>query len=381
MKRLFLLVLTAYLILPLAAQENLRSWRKGPLTWNDFPTFAKDSTGVEHSYLEFFLDIQETAEEHDGVDYWVQSAVACMDRKKSWVDSSWRTDAELRYNQVIFDLAELYRRHMQIELDTGGTPDVGQYMQLLVADVDTFCLATEFGADTAAVDLWYAFVREELAAAAAAVAEGHASKIEQIVQAEYITGQRFALGIGAGVKVPTGDLRRYFRTGGGFYMECEFGYGRQILGGGLFLGGSRCLDSLWHHTDPGQDLWKNDNLTILDLKFDYGFAVVDNNLFRLTPFVGVGLLGYYYEEPSDVTDETTFIGPSAFSIRAGVDVRYHFSTSVATYRRSSELTQIALFAKVYAEHARFGNYFGEPGGWTFNLAIGLAIHETSRERK
>lgn len=382
MKHRLLLILCLSLPFLGNAQEDYRNWRKGPLTWNDFKTVAHDSIGEEHSYLEFFLYIQETSEEHDGVYLLVQSAEAGMDRKKSWVDSASRTPEELHYNQVIFNLAELYRRYMQIELDTGGTPDVGHYMKLLVADVEIFCTETMFGADTAAVAQWDNYIREEMTAVAPDVAENHSLMIQRMSTKEnYKTTNRFAAGMGAGMKIPTGDFHKYFRTGGGFYMECEFGYGRQVLGGSLFLGGSRCLDTLWHHTDRGQDLWKNDDLTILDLKFDYGFAVVDNNHFRLTPFVGVGVLGYCVEVTSEDTYETTLVGTSAFSWRAGIDFRYHFLTNVTQSRHSREISQLTLFAKTYAEQARFGNYKGNPRGWTFNIVIGLAFHETTREQK
>lgn len=378
MKQRFFLILCFLLPLFGNAQDGLRDWRKGPLTWNDFKAATPDSLGVEHSYLEFFLYIDELPEEHDGVNYWMKNARACIDRQRSWADSSSRTPEELHYNQVIFNLVELYRRYIQIEIDTGGSPDMDYYMQLLATDVDTFCYLSDFGRDTAEVNRWDAYVHSQMTAAAAVTAETHAEHIKQTTDAgSYATTNRFGFGIGAGLKMPAGNLHQYFRTGGGFYMDCEFGYSRQLLNFGLYIGGSRCLDTLWHKTKEINDLYTKDPLTVIGLKFDYGIAVIDNNRLRLTPFVGIGMLGLY-TEISDDFDETTSVGPTAFSWRAGVDFRYHFSTDITRYQRSCEVSQFSLFAKLYVEPARFRSVFSEPHGVTVNLAVGLAFHEISR---
>ena len=91
------------------AQEELRTWDMGPLSWDDF-TLTDSSRGENHSYLEFFFSIEEFPE-----GLW---AMAFMDTHQSWVDKNWRTDNELLYNQVIFDLVEWQRRQMQMALDT-----------------------------------------------------------------------------------------------------------------------------------------------------------------------------------------------------------------------------------------------------------------------
>lgn len=357
--------------------ESLRQWRLGPLTWNDFKVVSQD-TGDEHSYIEFFLTLADEPERHDDITVYTTHALAYVNRSKSWVDSFWRTPLELHYNQVIFDLVELYRRYMQSELDTGGTPDVGEYMELLVADVDQFCRDSRYGTDSATVERWDDFVHDLMVAAAADVATSHADAVQAMVTpSNYETTQRFGFGMGAGIKTPTGSLSHYVRSGGGFYMDCEFGYSRQFLNFGLYIGGSRCLDTMWNKNDENNDLYRNDRLTVLDFKLDYGIAVIDNNHIRLMPFVGIGMLGYY-TDVSDDYGETTSVGPTAFSWRAGLDFRYHFSTDLLCYQKSCEVSQFSLFAKLYAEPARFQSVYGEPHGVALNLIIGLAFHESTR---
>ena len=387
MKKTLILFGFSFSLLACSAQ-TLRSWQKGPLTWNDFKTVVRDSAGEEHgskrwrhegeehSYLEFSLDVVMAEEERDGVSVWMESAVARIDRKKSWVDSAWRTPNELHYNQVIFDLVELYRRYMQSEIDTGGTPDVGEYMELLVADVDQFCHDSRYGADSATVERWDEFVHDLMAEAAADVAASHADVMREVVPfSNYRTTQSFAMGLGGGMQIVTGDLHHYFRNGGGVLFEYEMGYGRSLLDFGLYLGGSRCLDTLWHKRNADQDLWRNDPLTVIDLKADYGFAAVESYRFRLAPFVGAGILGYYYTPD---TPDASSIGPTAFNLRTGLDFRYHFLSDLVVYRDYCELSQLTLFAKAYAEYTRIWECLGTPGGWTFNIIVGLAFHESTR---
>ena len=373
MKLRFLLIICTLLPLIGNAQDNSRQWRKGPLTWNDFKAPAPDSTGKEHSYLEFQLYIDEVAVDNDGVVHWMESALATMDRQKSWVDSLHRTPEELRYNQVIFNIVELYRRYMQTEIDSGGSPDMDYYMELVVGDVDQFCQATNYGSDIAVVEEWEIFIRELMDSAAAQVAESHATYYNEVTSPKnFVTTQRFGIGVGGGMQVVTGDLHPYFRNGGGFYLEANWGQRRQIITISMYMGASKCLRDVYHKTTTDY-LLQRDDLTVMDLKFDYGFAVIDGYKFQLTPFVGIGILGYYTEVLIDGSYESTFIGPAAFNWRAGLDFRYHISTNASHRGQYCDLSQITLFTKIYTGTVRFGNYIGEPHGMTFNALLGIAF--------
>ena len=135
-----------------------RAWEKGPLGWNNF-TLVTESIGEEHSYLEYSLDIENRKYENDGVTWWGKTAVANMDKNSTWVDKNHCTAAELRYNQVLFNIVELYRRYLQVDIDTCGHADRDYYMQLLGNETSRYCRETRYGADTAAVDWWNRQVR------------------------------------------------------------------------------------------------------------------------------------------------------------------------------------------------------------------------------
>ena len=352
------------------SQNDYRNWRKGPLTWNDFKTVPHSIAG-EHSYLEFYLNIGETHETHDGVDIWTTNAEAYMDRRKSWVDTHYRNPYELYYNQTIFDLVELYRRQMQIELDTGGTPNIDYYMRRLIAEVDSLSVSTMAGADSQAVQMWNLYIHEQLDSTTPAMVNAHTMHMQA---PRFLTTHRLTFAMGGAMQFTAGSLHQYFRNGGGMDMDCEIGSWRNIFKFGMYIGGSRCLKNAWQkdERDADQDLYSGDRLTALDLNFDYGLAAIDNYRFRLMPFVGLGMTGYYYT-PSQV--DATSVGPTAFNWRFGIDARYHIHSTLMRYRQHVELSQFSVYAKLYVAPTRFRQVIDEPHGPAINLAIGIAFQE------
>lgn len=345
----------------------------GALTWNDF-NVVNQSIGDEHSYLEFYLDIQNTSEERNGITLWVDHAVAFIDRDKSWVDSAWRTPDELRYNQVLFSIVELHRRYMQIELDTGHCPSTDYYMKRLVHTADSFCISTSYGRDTDAVTLWDDAIRQQLSEAAVILAESHGKRF---TSNQFVTTHRFGMGMGGGMKAVMGDMRHYTRTGGGLLMDVECGQGRHLLNFGMYIGGSRCLDNVFHKSNPDQNLWTGDTLSALDLNITYGFIALENNKFRLAPYAGIGMLGYYY---TPKYEDASSVGPTSFSYLFGVDLRYHLSNDMLIMPSAAEQWSFSLYAKAYLTYGTFSSVIGNPSCLTFNLAIGLAFHECGAKK-
>ncbi len=97
--------------------------------------------------------------------------VTAFDRKKSWVSASARTEQELRYYQVMFDIYELHSRMLRKEFK--GTKlglDPNKIFQekysLAIADLDehvrTYNEETKSGADKAALDKWDEQIKKDL---------------------------------------------------------------------------------------------------------------------------------------------------------------------------------------------------------------------------
>ena len=334
------------------AQEELRTWDMGPLSWDDF-TLTDSSRGENHSYLEFFFSIEEFPE-----GLW---AMAFMDTHQSWVDKNWRTDNELLYNQVIFDLVEWQRRQMQMALDTlakgAAEPSADSVVACVVADIERLDLDTRHGTDSVALLRW----ADSLAGLLGTPLVPRGTPVDD----PYRVGGF----LGGGFFGTAGGMHRHFSHGGGLDMGIEAGWGRHFLTGGLSIGVASCRDSAFHKNNPENDLYTGDDLTMLRLYVQYGFSVFDNARCRITPFVGYGLLGYYYS-PDD-TDES--FGPTAGCANFGVDSRIHLSNTVSGGQR----TVLSVDARLYGTYSRFRTVEGTPAGFTINLAVGFGLLMTN----
>ena len=334
------------------AQEELRTWDLGPLSWDDF-TLSDSSRGENHSYLEFFFSIEEFPE-----GLW---AMAFMDTHQSWVDKNWRTDNELLYNQIIFDLVEWQRRQMQMALDTlakgAAEPSADSVVACVVADIDRLDLDTRHGTDSVALLRW---------------ADSLAGLLgTPLVPRGTLVDDPYRVGgfLGGGFFGTAGGLHRHFSHGGGLDMGIEAGWDRHFLTGGLSIGVASCRDSAFHKNNPENDLYTGDDLTMLRLYVQYGFSVFDNARCRITPFVGYGLLGYYYS-PDDTDDS---FGPTAGCANFGVDSRIHLSNTVSDGQR----TVLSVNARLYGTYSRFRTVEGTPAGFTINLAVGFGLLMTN----
>ena len=341
-----------------------RPWEKGPLTWNNF-TLVGEGFGDEHSYLEYSLDIETRHHDIDGISLGVKTAVATMDKNLSWVDKKHCTAAELRYNQVLFNMAELYRRYLQVDIDTGGKADRDYYMQLLNQETARYCSDTRFGADTMAVAWWDYEVRRLMDSITPLMVEKHAPAL---TVPEYQATYNFGSSMGGGAKIFTGGLHDLFAPSGGFYLDFEGGYGRHYFTLGMYFGGGRCKPDSLTAVKPDNTLLGTDEITTVDLNINYGFSVVDSRRFRITPFVGYGLQGLYYSEEDEMGG-----GPSEGCWRAGVDFKFHLLNDITAYKSSFEQYLLSVDYKVYVSRDNFKSIVGSPKGYTINMSLGFSL--------
>lgn len=331
----------------------------GPLTWDDF-TLSDSSRGDEHSYLEFFFSIEDLSD-GQGVPSLVASAY--MDTRLSWVDRNWRTDNELLYNQVVFDLVELQRRRMQIALNTlaegSNEPLADSIVARVIADIDRLDNATRHGSDSIALRQWADSLRTVLDSM-----PSYASPLPQRTPVDdpYRIGGFLNLGFVS----PTGALYHHFSHGIGMEMAIENGWRRHFLTTGLILGGASCRNDALSTKSIEDDLYKDDALTILSMYLQYGYAIFDNDRYRISPFVGYGFLGYYYTTDDEAE---TSIGPTAGCASFGIDCKVHLANSVI----GSDRNVLSVNTRLYCTYSNFSSVEGSPAGFTVNLSLGISL--------
>lgn len=358
------------------AQETPRTWQQGPLSWDDFTAVApRDDAAaegpVEHSFLEFVFDIKTVAHKQNGIQTGQAEAQAFTLKSKSWVDSCHRTPAELRYNQVLWDMVELYRRQLQQWINAEEPLNeellLDSIMQVAIDNTDTYCSVTNFGQDSDAVLVWQRRIADALDRTAADATLDSAK-----VRAQYTYSDdplRLGGSLGAGFMGTCGGLHDYFSNGGLFNIGFEIGHNRHFLMVSGSVGGATCRRDAPNTQDHINDLFEGDPITILDGWFGYGFSVVDCTRLRVTPFVGWGGLGFYYTEDNGDEDATNSFGTGDGCWHFGVDVQWHFHNSIF----SNEHERYSVDLKLFGTSNRFRRIEGTPQGFTINALLGISM--------
>ena len=354
------------------AQTYVHQWKMGPLTWNDFR--HNTAIGNKCSHLEYYMGIQGNADVHGGVKYLHPSVTAFMSPEFSWADTAYRTPQLLAYHQCAFDLVEMHRRQLENYILGGQqsfleiiNPDqlLDNTMQRVGEDVARLERDTKEGRDSSSLDQWQTWVKRQLDSLPMHTFNSHRD-------APFRWGFSFDVGytyIGSG-------LHDYL--GNGFELGCtgDMGLRRHFLTMALTMGGSRCRQQMLQVDEVREinDLYPTDRVYHLDFYLAYGFAVVDNARFRLTPFVGYGWQYFYYNG-----DDETSHGPTDGCLHVGMDMHYNFSNQVevneflcgSRYNATHDI--VSLHAKLYATHNRFESVMGIPTGFTINLQMGIGL--------
>ena len=369
MKRILSIIMfSALLTCTAMGQIQSHTWSMGPLTWNDFQ--HKSALNGHYSFLEYYMGIDQSRKKVDGVLYVMPSAYAFVSPEYSWADTAYRSPALLRYNQTAFGLMEVYRRRLErriatADIFTNEQQVLDNTMRQLNEDIDRLEAETAQGNDTAVLARWEREVAHQLDSLKPMDIYSH-------TDAPF----RWGMGLGVGFSGVGGDWHHYFSNGMGMSFTFDMGIRRHFLTLGFGFAGSRCRDTVYSvHSTPEniEDLWTGDRLAVLDLYAAYGFSVVDNAKMRLTPFVGYGLVGFFF-----TPDEGSSIGPSTGCIHAGVEFNLHFSNQVykfpfkiAGYNATHDLA--SLNVKVFGTYGRLGNAVGAPTGCTFNVQVGFSM--------
>ena len=370
MKRILSIIMfSALLMCSAMGQIKSHTWDMGPLTWNDFQ--HKTTLNGHRSFLEYYMGIEPSRKKIDGVLYVRPSAYAFVSPEYSWADTAQRTPALLRYNQAAFGLMEVYRRRLERRLSTADLfvdeqQVLDNTMRQLNEDIDRLESETAQGDDSSALGQWERDIARQLDSL-------HPLDIYSHTDAPF----RWGMAVSCGFSGVGGNLHRYFSNGMGLGFYFDMGVRRHFLTFGFSFAGSRCRDTVYDiHSTPGndQDLWTGDRLAVLDLFAAYGFSVLDNARCRLTPFVGYGLVGYFFTPEGDGSS----FGPSTGCLHAGVDFNMHFSNqvykfpfSLAGYNASHDCASVNI--KVFGTYGRLGNVVGTPSGFTFNVQLGFSI--------
>lgn len=394
MRKLLLLpVLFIFFAISAFAQSGRHTWAMGPLSWNDFQ--HKSAIDGKTSYLEYFMNIGRREVKGDKVNFSVPNIEAYTTPEYSWADTAYRSAQLLAYNQCLFDIVEMHRRIMTREISQKDMLDYDQFMAKCIHRLDEDLLRAEketrCGSDTLALQLLQARVRVGLDT----LVPFTPSRFED-------GGWAWGVTIGAAAKAAIEEVSHFFSPGGGLDFNFDLSNKRHYFTWGTYIGWHRARTNIWdkpffdelgvvppqegvyYYPDSSFEepyLYMGDVATCLDMYLAYGYTVFNNNVHKITPFVGYGLEGYYF------TDDENSYGPTIGSWHLGIDYNYLLTNNIdhgslsfnPRYNATHNTTSVNC--KLCATYNNFKKTVGTPQGFSINLQvnIGFSIGNTHYE--
>jgi len=342
---LLLLALVSLNAIPVQGQGRGRSWGRGALKVEDFGVVPFD--GHQQSHLEYAVKYTPSGV-REGIDSYLYCRTsALMYPTASWMAEGHTGDAELNYNQVLFDLVEVYRRQMQRQsMLLSKKAEYELLLEMTQNNLDreiaALRAATSDGRDSAAVERYRVKNREWL--------NDNPGDRPEFSLRRYWWGA----GVAFGLSIPTGNIARHYSASiGTTGISLAVGLGRHGLYYHTMTGTVQSLD-----TANG---WIPEVDYLNDFNIGYGFTVIDRPSYSITPYVAVG------------STEYTWFYSDSYTL--GVMGSYHFHhwhrITNGVKHKGKRFTASAS-ANLHATYSRFDDS-GDRNGLSFGLQLGFSF--------
>ncbi len=350
----FLLVM---LFINISAQEaDIKHWHEGKLTWSDF----KGEKGIPlfDGELKYFLSYATEKQVFNDTSVYRICAQAYINRDLSWSKTFKKTDQNLAYFQVVFDIVELQRRKLQNNLDRMDGRNAENELRTALYNCEKtlsdFKKESQQGADTIAMQEWQKVIQTELG-------NTKGNSIPAFTKRNF--GYGMYAGFGKGFN--TGTLKDNFPSTFNFIYGFDLAYKNVTLFLCATLGSSKANRSYNGEIIIPKD--ERAGVAIVDVSF--GYPVVNNAKFKLMPFAGLGILEYSEKPEPDKTNYNSMVAPGFLF---GLNTDYKISKTLyfipRTFLQTREYTEFSVRARLYVAHA---NLSPDMKGFSINLTLGV----------
>lgn len=359
-KNVILLAIAGLFPLLLWSQpQPQRIWSEGKLTWSDFQ--LRNYNSMAGTELVYRLSYQPDKQKMQDTVLRRLQARAWMDTSQSWVRPDQRTTLNLRYNQVVFDLVELYRRVLQTELDQlfsfwYAEEKFRTVQQMCYRRIHEFQEESGYGNKESAIGYWESLVQRELEA------------LPDLSRPQFEKRKLgYGINLGLGTGTATGTLDDYFRHNLYLTYGFDLSYQKTLFFLNATLGSATLKKNI--DADP---IWaKGERATLAIIDISVGYPVYEGRKFRVVPFVGGGVTEY-----SLLLDDKDAKSPvkSDFNLLGGINVDYVLRKKITLtpdYMRGRAINNSSLRGRFYVTKA---NLAPEMKGYTLNLTVGWALY-------
>lgn len=333
------------------AQERQRQWSEGPLQWNEF---KEELSAQKNESLAFYLGFKHNREKRADSVFVRLNTYAYLDVDQAVVRPIDKMGPNLMYHQVIFDMAEYYRRTMQMRIDqTESIFEAKAVFEELYEDFESdaknFIKQTNSGEKLGELSKWRKLVTDTL-------------KATPSVKYPTFYKRDFGIGIygGLGTSIQTGNLSKQYSIPLMLGFGFDIGF-RDML---LYLNGSLGFNRSLSDDLTGQNRFKQGSVEVAIIDVSVGYAVVDVNKWKLAPFLGVGVTEYTQSTDSELDEYSPL---SSFNIVFGLFTDYKVRKRVKIVPvNAKEITDSSIRLRLFATPVRLDS---DLTGMTINLGI------------
>ena len=368
-----LLLVFSFIALPASSQlldypnPGFKSWNDGPLTWDDFQTrhLPADTKKVSEITIMSSRPDYERMKIGNTRFYYGRMNVY-MDRLLSWYDPDKTDEWQLRYNQVIFDMAQLsalkYQNEYNSHYSRSQRISNDYYYRLFTSKYEAIEMESNQGRDTSVIKRYEEEIRKEL------------EQIQLVEPSIPVEGEKVwgcGMYFGYELQVPLGAFSNNFTPFSGISMVFDFSKKDWLFDIGMGMGTCSELKTANFYHDPKYNYdWRQGFKTNhFHIHFNAGHEICSTRYYRFIPFMGIGMAGLDQEtdipfnnSPTEKRHETSEV--TGFRLQAGIKADWKMVHIIEEYAPSDVIMRMELFGG-YEHFNGIGNF------WSINL--GLAI--------
>lgn len=340
----------------LLAQEDIKRWEEGLLQWEDFRAEPPDTGTFEYNYYIGYHSVKKKFHDTTLIRY---EADAYFYKDLSWVDHGSKTELNLRYNRLIFNIIELQRRALQVKLDLIASAwemeaQLERTIKASASEIAQLRNESQEGRIEWVVAMWEKRLAKELA-----------STLQQAVPGIERRNFGYALHVNAGIGTFTGSLGRHTKPS----FNLMFGFDWAFKDVILYMNGTLAWGQM-KQTYTDREIWekgKNTHFALFD--FSMGYAVLDGARIKLSPFAGIGISEFSLADPVNDDDPVYMYDNNfLFGVNADCKLRKRIKLTPSPMMGAKEYVETSLRARLYITKT---HYRSDLNGYSINLTLGI----------
>ena len=338
-------------------------WKKNILQWDHFLAEPDFST-LNQSQIYYSLGYNSKKIRKKDTIINTIVAIGQIDPALSWVKPESKNEQLLKYNQVVFDIAELYRRKLELVLLKSHpySYDVGFKFQVNECNkmVSKMGNETQNGTDSLMVEAWSEKISNQL------------DSLPEFSYSDLKFGKlEYEIGIGAGFNTFGNELADVYKNHFSLEYVLNLSYKKVNFLTSLYMGSTKTEQDINYNAIQ----WSTETrLNCFEVGASLGYTLWSNERHRLIPFLGINFFEVSRWDKTSSSEELQNI-TSNTNFHAGLYYNYSFLKSfnflgniyMPYYK---EAVDYGVFSKLFVSSIKMENAMN---GLILNFSVGLTF--------